>query len=185
MPSLIDTSNAFSCQRGRIAGQGATVFRRSPLTRPRLSERWTAHKGRDTARLGKRCNSSLSCDRFAALLDQLPPPAALRQILLLEAKNRDALLSLAPAEIGRQAGIDGHALPADQAFLNAVCDGRLELVPQQFAVTEPTVPVLGPILPPYAGIESAGRPSFKPKYPNEIGLAVRAFVIDSLDLPTS
>jgi len=40
-----------------------------------------------------------------------------------------------------QAGIDGHALAADQAFLDAPRDGRLEQVAEQFAVTEPAVSV--------------------------------------------
>lgn len=42
-----------------------------------------------------------------------------------------------------QAGIDGHALTADKAFLDAPCNGRLKQVAQQFTLAEPAMTVLG------------------------------------------
>ncbi len=57
-----------------------------------------------------------------------------------------------------QAGIDRHALTADQTFLDAARDGRLEQMPQQLAVAEPAMPVLGKrrvIRDPVAQIEAA------------------------------
>jgi hypothetical protein len=44
-----------------------------------------------------------------------------------------------------QAGIDGHALAADQAFLDAAGDGRLEQMTQQLAVSKPTVAASRPM----------------------------------------
>jgi hypothetical protein len=42
-----------------------------------------------------------------------------------------------------QAGINGHALAADQAFFNAACNGRLEQMTQQFALAETAMAVFG------------------------------------------
>ena len=41
-----------------------------------------------------------------------------------------------------QAGIDCHTLPADQTFLDAAGNGRLEQMTQQFALAETAMPVL-------------------------------------------